>query len=77
MATSVDLEGAARNLSQVLADRGEAVDELLRLADGRRVSLVMARQRLSKGETNDPDDVLDTRATSLIDQALERGSWTE
>lgn len=76
MATSTDLEEAARGLS-VLADRAEAVDELLRLTDGRRVSLVMARQHLSDGQASDPDDEMTQRAIALIEEALERGSWGE
>ena len=77
MATSTDLEEAARSLSAVLADRTEAVDELLRLADGRRVSLVMAKQRLGEGPADDADDELTRRAVELIEEALEQGSWSE
>jgi hypothetical protein len=77
MATSTDLEDAARSLSEVHADRAEAVDEFLRLADGRRVSLVVARRRLSEGQENDSDDELTKRAIALIEAALERGSWSE
>jgi hypothetical protein len=76
MATSTDLEQAARSLFGVLADRTEAVDELVRLADGRRVSLVRARQHLSDGPTGD-DAEPTKRAIAPIKDALQRGSWSE
>ena len=76
MATSTELERAARALSEVLTDENEAVDELLRLSDGHRVSLVMARQHLSDA-TNAQEDAVSERALSLIETALQRGAWTQ
>ena len=62
MPTSTELEVVARTLSEMQADPSEAVDELLRLAGGRRVSLVAARQHLDDRRASDPDDEIGERA---------------
>jgi hypothetical protein len=77
VATSTELEGAARSLSDGLTDTDEAVGELLRLTEGRRVSLVRARQHLSDLRATEPEDRVNERAEALIEKALQRGSWSE
>jgi hypothetical protein len=74
MATSTELERAARVLSEDLGDEEEAVEELLRLTQGHRVSLVMARQHLRESSDDSGDDQV-SRALGLIETALERGAW--
>ena len=76
MPTSTELELVARTLSMMRADPSEAVDELLRRAGGRRVFLVPARQHLGR-RASDPDDGIGERAIALIDEALQRGSWSD
>lgn len=53
----------------------DAVVELLDCCAGRRVSIVLARQRIEEALKATPDDLLKARAVSLLDGALERGSW--
>ncbi|HYT77891.1 MAG TPA: hypothetical protein VEQ37_01245 [Actinomycetota bacterium] len=53
----------------------DAVAELLACCAGRRVSLVLARQRVEEGVRDTPEDLVKARAMSLLDGALEQGSW--
>jgi hypothetical protein len=77
MAKSTELEDAAKALAEVLAGRTDAVDELLRRADGRKVSLLIARQHLMEARDGGRDDELTTQAISMIEEALQRGTWHE
>jgi hypothetical protein len=53
----------------------DAVAELLDCSAGRRVSMVLARQRIEEALRVTPDDLVKARAMSLLDGALEQGSW--
>ncbi len=53
----------------------DAVAELLDCCAGRRVSMVVARQRIEEALRDTPDDLVKARARSLLDGALEQGSW--
>ena len=55
-------------------DDEQAVSEVLEAAAGRRVAVVMARQELDQvPDALDPETL--TRAASLLDRALEAGTW--
>ncbi|HYT81266.1 MAG TPA: hypothetical protein VEQ37_18845 [Actinomycetota bacterium] len=53
----------------------DAVAELLDCSAGRRVSVVLARQRIEEALRVTPNDLVKARAMSLLDGALEQGSW--
>ena len=53
----------------------DAIAELLDCCAGRRVSLVVARQRIEDALKASPDDPAIERSVSLLDGALGRGSW--
>jgi hypothetical protein len=76
MTTSAELERAARALSEGLANEDEAVAELLRLSDGHRVSLVMARQHILDSGIVGEGDAVSERALGFVETALRSGTWT-
>jgi hypothetical protein len=54
---------------------GDAVAELLNCCAGKRVSMVVARQRIEEALKDKPDDLVKARAVRFLDGALEQGSW--
>jgi hypothetical protein len=52
-----------------------AVEELLDCCAGRRVSVIVARQRLEEDLTDVANDRRKADAIQFLDRVLERGSW--
>jgi hypothetical protein len=75
MTTADEVVGRAVALAEENSDMERAVRELLECCGGRRVSVVIARQRLKGDVKESPDDQVKTRAVQLLDLVLERGSW--
>ena len=74
MATSEAVWKTALDLAERGEDNDTAVHELLACCGDHRVSVVVARQRLSDASGEDPRGTV-SRAMELLDLVLERGSW--
>jgi hypothetical protein len=61
----------AFELAEQMREDDEAVAELVKTALGKRVSLVIARQRITDELSGEPASGLTQRAVSLIDRAVE------
>jgi hypothetical protein len=61
----------AFELAEEMREDDEAVGELVTAALGKRVSLVLARQRITDDLSGEPASEVAKRAISLIDRAIE------
>ena len=72
MGTSDTVAELAISLAEEGKDTAEAVVDLREASQGRRVSVVMAKQKLT-GADNDRDT---TGAVALLDETLKTEDWT-
>jgi hypothetical protein len=75
MTTADQVLERAIALAEENSASADAVAELLDCCSGRRVSMVLARQRIEEALRTSPGDLVMARAVNLLDGALERGSW--
>ena len=74
MTTADAVTERALGLAESGAEAEDAVAELLDCCAGKRVSVVIARQRLQDEANGTPSDRR-SRAVEYLDLVLERGQW--
>jgi Fe-S cluster biogenesis protein NfuA len=75
MTTADDVQQRALALASGSYETEHAVADLLGCCAGRRVSVVIARQRIEEALRETPDDLVKARAIRLLDGALAQGAW--
>jgi hypothetical protein len=69
--TTEDVMNRAFDLAEQMREDDEAVAEVIAAALGRRVSLVMAQQKIQDNLLGEPAGGLTRRAITLLDRAVE------
>lgn len=72
MTTGDILRERAMELARSNTDRSQAVADLLKACEGRRVAAVRARQQLDTSLKDEPDQPDAMRAIDLLDEMLRR-----
>ena len=72
MGTSDDVSALAVSLAQEGRDTASAVADLRESSLGKRVAVVMAKQKLEGGESTDDTNA----AIALLDATLKTSTWT-